>query len=271
MKREIIKKPLSWFKTVKNVRQDYGEAELLELGKSQLKRQLYPACARPDGTLIDGHRRHAAAELVGKPDLDVIIIDEDLTPSEITALQIVSATQCKKLTGHELYLGVYEILQCNPGKPLKEIAEMVSMDPSMVTRILAASKLDAKGMQAFADGKLTTSDVYLITQPDNEAERLALLEAKLSGSIGSRDAMRREVRARKLPAANSKKSEIKRFRATLPWSAVDITLSGQSLELNEVIKALTELLKLARNAKKQRLGVAEFEGSLRDQKDGEAA
>lgn len=269
-KREIVKKPRDWFQW-NNVRQTWDEDALLALGKSLLIKQIHPLIAKSDGTGVDGERRWRGGGLVGMTHFDTIVVDEDLKPSELRAIQIVSATQRKGLTGHELYLGIYEILQCNPGKPLKDIAEMVSMDPAMVTRILAASKLPPKGMQAFAEGKLTTSDVYLITQPDNDAEVLALLEAKLSGSIASREAMRREVRARKKPTANSKKSEIKRFRATLPWSAVDITLSGKSLELSEVIKALTELLKLARNAKKQRLGVAEFEGSLRDQKDGEAA
>lgn len=272
-KREVVKKPINWFK-FDNVRQKFEKNPLIELGKSLRRRQITPLLVKPDGTVIEGNRRALAAELEGLAELDCIIISEDLSPSELRAIQIVAATQREGLTGHELYLGVYEVLQCNPGKPLKEIAEMVSMDPASLTRTLAASKLDAKGMQAFAEGKLTTSDVYLITQADDEAERLALLEAKLNGSIRSREALKHEVKARKKPTAETDAKRVSRFKADI--SGVVVTLAGASLDTAALISVLTNLLKLAKDAKKKHLSLSTFEAQLRDEAEsktgkGEAA
>ena len=86
--RQLVSKPLTWFKTENQVREVKDDPELLALGQSLLERQLQPVIARTNGTLVAGHRRLRAAILVGKPTLDVIITDENLTDSQIRLIQL---------------------------------------------------------------------------------------------------------------------------------------------------------------------------------------
>ena len=65
---DSVTKPLSWFKEGKNCRKKpLDETKLRELGESMEKKngQLQDGLAEPDGTLISGYRRLAAAKLVG--------------------------------------------------------------------------------------------------------------------------------------------------------------------------------------------------------------
>jgi ParB-like chromosome segregation protein Spo0J len=70
-------KPTSWFKKARNIRRaPLDENKLRELGESMLRYgQLQDVVAESDGTLILGHRRLAAAKLVGIESLNVKILE----------------------------------------------------------------------------------------------------------------------------------------------------------------------------------------------------
>jgi ParB-like chromosome segregation protein Spo0J len=69
-------KPTSWFKESRNIRDRMDEGSLRELGASMLTYgQIQDVVAEADGTLIVGHRRLAAAKLVGIAALTVKIVE----------------------------------------------------------------------------------------------------------------------------------------------------------------------------------------------------
>jgi ParB-like chromosome segregation protein Spo0J len=70
-------RPLSWFRESKNVRIGLlDETKLRELGASMVRfGQLQDVIAEPDGKLIAGFRRLAAAKLVGIETLSVKIVE----------------------------------------------------------------------------------------------------------------------------------------------------------------------------------------------------
>jgi ParB-like chromosome segregation protein Spo0J len=70
-------KPTSWFRESRNARQaPLDENKLRELGASMVKYgQLQDVVAEPDGTLIVGHRRLAAAKLMGIESLTAKIVE----------------------------------------------------------------------------------------------------------------------------------------------------------------------------------------------------
>jgi ParB-like chromosome segregation protein Spo0J len=70
-------RPVSWFKPGANVRSEpLDDMKLRELGESmQQYGQLQDVVATNDGTLIIGHRRLAAAKLVGIENLTVKIVE----------------------------------------------------------------------------------------------------------------------------------------------------------------------------------------------------
>src|SRR5438552_1574554 len=91
MTRQIVRRRVSALKHVKNVRSDLGSEESLRrLGKSLRKHQQTPLLILADGTVIEGHRRLAAALLEGIEELDCIVIGEDIPPAEIEQIQLIS-------------------------------------------------------------------------------------------------------------------------------------------------------------------------------------
>src|SRR5260370_34120499 len=98
-------KPLLWFKPDPNQpRKSFDKDELMALGESLKKKQLVPVLARPDGTIIDGHRRLFGGEHVGVKQLEVIITDEPLTPAQIKESQLVTALHRADLKAYEQFL-----------------------------------------------------------------------------------------------------------------------------------------------------------------------
>lgn len=241
----VVPKPIPWFK-YDNVRKKFEHESLVELGKSLRKRQWHPVIARPDGTLIDGERRVRAAELEGLESLDTIIVDGELTQSEIRLAQATTAMHRADLTPGEKYDLCYELLQLRPDWKAKDLAEHLCIDPSMVTRIMAASNTIPAVRQALKDGKLSTTDVYAISKvPD--AEQPALLEAKLHGA--SRDALEERVKATRRKTTAPPESRVNSIR--IPLSGMCYTISGKALTFNDLVDGLFALAKEARKGRDQ--------------------
>ncbi len=170
-------KPIGWFKEEPQARQHYDEAELRLLGQSLKQRQLQPVLARPDGTIIAGHRRFRAAKLVGLESLQVIIVEGDLTPAQVRGIQLTENIHRADLTGYEKWLACKELLELNPGWQGKDLAEHLHLDPSSVTRLLSPSKCIPEAVEALKAGKITISDSYALSKLSHD-DQPSLLELK---------------------------------------------------------------------------------------------
>lgn len=112
---EVLKKPPAVLRPDPGQpRKQFPEAELRELGESMRVRQLQPVMARPDGTLIAGERRLRAAQLVGLPTIDVIVVDEPLSETQLRVLQLTENVHRADLSEGEKYRACAELLRLNP-------------------------------------------------------------------------------------------------------------------------------------------------------------
>lgn len=257
---QLTTKPLAFFKPdAKQPRQHYTEADDRQLGESMKAHgQLQPVGSKPDGTLLWGHRRLRAALLAGLKDLQVIITDRQLTDTEIRLIQLSENMHRSDLTAHEKWLACAELMCMNPKWQLKDLAEHLHLDPSMLTRLLSPSKCIEPAQAALRDGKIGISDCYAISKVP-EGEQAALLAMKLSGA--SRDAIEqagRTSRTRNVPAV-----KLSRVKCALS-SGVVIVASGEALSLDDLIEALGEAQKEARKAREQGLDAKTFQAVLRD-------
>lgn len=256
----LTTKPLAFFKPdAKQARKHYAEADDRQLGESMKAHgQLQPVGAKPDGTLLWGHRRLRAALLVGLKDLQVIITDRQLSDTEIRLIQLTENMHRVDLTGHEKWLACAELMCMNPRWQLKDLAEHLHLDPSMLTRLLSPSKCIEAAQDALRDGKIGISDCYAISKVP-ESEQAGLLAMKLSGA--TRDAIEhagRSNRARNAPAV-----KLSRVKCPLA-SGVLIVASGEGLSLDDLIEALAEAQKEARRAREQGLDAKTFQAVMRD-------
>ncbi|HZZ78900.1 MAG TPA: ParB/RepB/Spo0J family partition protein [Gemmataceae bacterium] len=252
-------KPVDFFKPdPTQPRKSFDEAELKMLGESLKKKQIVPVLAKPDGLLIDGHRRWMAAKLVGIATLDAIITDEPLSPAKVKEMQLVSALHRSDLKPIEQYEGARSWLLMNPGATVKELAERIDRDPSMLTRILSLSNCIQPVQAAAEEGKLGVSDWYAISKAP-EAEQAGLLAAKLGGA--SRDELERQCRKQSNGALQSVKLD--RFKIALAGGAT-VTLAGQELSLDGAIELLQDVVKAAKKARDESLDVKTFVRVMKD-------
>lgn len=257
---QLTTKPLTFFKPdAKQARQHYDEADDRRLGESMIAHgQLQPVGAKPDGTLLWGHRRLRAAILVGLKELSVILTDKPLTDTEIRLIQLTENMHRADLTGHEKWQACAELMCMNPHWQMKDLADHLNLDPSMVTRLLSPCKCMVAWQEALAAGKVGISDCYAASKLP-EREQAGLLAMKLSGA--SRDAI--EQAGRKSRNGKAAAVRVSRIRCPLSSGAV-VSISRVGISLDEAIEAAQEWVKEARKASEQGLDAKTFERVCRD-------
>jgi ParB family transcriptional regulator, chromosome partitioning protein len=242
----IATRPLSWFILASQVRKDYDQEELRRLAES-LKSigQIQPVGARPDGTVLWGHRRLLAARMIGLASLQVIITNRAMSDSEIRLVQLTENMHRADLSGYEKWLACAELMSMNPAWQMKELAQHLSIDPSMATRLLSPSRCSQPWQEALREGKVGISDCYAASKLNTLEEMAALLALKLSGA--SRDAI--EKAGRKSRNANAATPRLSRVKIAIKEAT--IVISGNDLGMFEVVELLSETLKEARKAADQ--------------------
>ncbi len=258
MPARLETKPLAWFKPDPDQpRKHFDEAALRSLGESLKVRQNDPVQAKPDGTLIDGERHWRAAGLAGLEKLDVIITDAALSETEINIVRLTSFFHRQDLNAYEQWQACEQLLSLNSGWLAKDLAEHLHIDRSMVTRLLSPSKCILAWQEALKERKVGITDVYAASKRP-ESEQVDLLAMKLSGA--SRDAIEKVGRNKRTATPPVKANKL---NCLLP-SGMQVMISGKSVSLDEVIDALSEVLKSARKAREDGLTAKSWTAAMKD-------
>jgi ParB family chromosome partitioning protein len=245
MTMQISMKPTAWLKAdPNNPRKSVDGQELDRLGDDLLARGvLVPLLVRPDGTIIDGWRRWLAAQRKGIKELPVIVTDTPET--EVPGIQLATVFHKSDLIAHEKWLACCGILRVHPGWQLKDLAEFLHLDASMLTRLLSPSRCIATWQDALKEGKVGISDCYAASKLP-ESEQAGLLALKLSGA--SRDQI--EKAGRKARQGNTPAVKLARVKVAMPQGAT-VVLTGKELGMADVVELLAETLKEARKVADQ--------------------
>jgi ParB family chromosome partitioning protein len=256
----ILHRPLDWFKTDEQELARHDDSEKIRLqGVDMLaKGQLQPVGATEDGRMIFGHGRWLAAKSAGIKTLEVKVFPASISDTEFKLIRASENLQRKELTGHRKWLLCAGLLSTNPTWQMKDLAERLGLDPSMVTRLVSPSKCIPAWQEALAAGKVGISDCYAASKLV-EVEQADLLRQKLAGA--SRDAI--EQAGRKKRATTTPSVTLKRVKIAMP-EGTTIVLTGAEMALDDVINALESALSAARRAHKDNLDVKTAEKVWRD-------
>ena len=239
-------------------RKTYDKAKIVRLGKSMLKHgQLQPIGITPDKEVIYGGCRLEAARMFGIEFLEATLFEKQLNLTDTLSIQVVENIHRSDLTGWEKWQAFLELMRLNPDWQLKDLAEHVCLDPSMVTRVMSPSKCIAAWQEALKAKKVGISDCYVASKLP-ESEQAELLAMKLSGA--SRDQIERQGRKQRngTPAVR-----VSRIVCPLPSGTV-VQVSGQKLSLDDMAAAIAELLKLAKRASSDGMCAKTFERMCQD-------
>jgi ParB family transcriptional regulator, chromosome partitioning protein len=244
---KIEHRPLDWFRTDARELARHDDPEKIRLqGEDMLANgQLQPVGATEDGRMIFGHGRYLAAKAAGIKTLEVKLFPATLSDTQFKLIRAAENLQRKELTGHQKWLLCAELMSGNPAWAMKDLAERLHLDPSMVTRLLSPSKCIQAWQEALAAGKVGISDCYAASKL-NETEQAELLRLKLSGA--SRDAI--EQAGRKARAAGTPTVRMSKVKIAMPQGA-SVVVSGPELSMSDLVELLSETLKEARKAAEQ--------------------
>lgn len=253
------KKPVTWFKTTKQVREYFDDDRELRLAESmKTDGQLQPVLARADGTLIAGERRLRAAIRAGISELLVTVFDDPLSETQVKVLQLTENLHRDDLKDCEKWHACKELLRLNPGWSNKDLAAHLKLSESTVTKYLSPSRCIRDVQAALESGDIGITAVYEISHAP-EDQQGELLRLKLSGT--SRDGLAQHIRKQRRDATPHVR--VKRISCPLV-SGVSIVLSGEELSLDDVIDALAEAHKEAKKARDQNFDVKTFGAVMRD-------
>jgi hypothetical protein len=242
-----------------------ADPDIRELGRSYLKRPLYPIIIRPDGTILDGNRRVAGALLEAGDDaeVDVCETDEEVTPSAIIEIQLESSLHHNGLSAYEQFCGFSEWLRLNPSAAIKDLAQRIHRNPSTLTRILSLSRCTPAVQEVAKRGDVGPSEWYAMAKEpaDRQAEMLA---AHQNGA--SRDALEAERRERRIGNTTADTVKATSIKITLP-NRVTVIVKGQAISLKGAVEALKTARDEADKARSQGLDIKTAQAVWRNKAD----
>lgn len=136
-----------------------------------------PIVVRPDGMIICGHRRHAAAEALGLEEVPIVV--RQASDDEIRAIRIVENMHRQDLTPIEESDAFVDLLAA--GMSAEEIAIRSSVSLATIRRRLKLQDLPEIARQALRAGKITTFAATAIANIPNAKMQEEALQIAAEG------------------------------------------------------------------------------------------
>jgi ParB-like chromosome segregation protein Spo0J len=216
--------------------------------------------------LIAGFRRYWAAKLVGMTDIEVKIYEGPLTESQIKVINLTENIHRKDLEASERYEALVEFQKLHPKLPMKDLAELLKLDPPHLCKLLAPSKCIPAWQEAFKAGRVTAADIYAASKATTAQAQHELLRLKLEEGA-TRDQLERSVRKARPKGTDPVSSST----VTIPLpSGIRVVVRGKRLTLAEVVECLSECVDAAKKGLKEKLSVKSWQAVLHDKAKGVA-
>jgi len=215
--------------------------------------------------LCDGGCRLEGARLVGLPELLALDLGKEPTRLELLMAQASIDLHRQHLPPIDR-ARLFTSLCQEQGCTAKNLAEMLHVSESSISRAVALLQLPDDLQQQVNDGTLDARRGYLLSQerdPDRQRELASQATAL------SREELARQVRQAKANGASAStarpatKPQLKRIVCPLA-SGVSISVSGADLSLDGFIESLAEAQKEAKKAREQSLDAKTFAAVMKD-------
>jgi hypothetical protein len=240
----IEHRPLDWFKPDERELARHDDPEEVRRLAEDMRAngQLQAVGATEDGRVIFGHGRLLAGPLAGFKTLEVKLWPASLPDTQFKLIRASENLKRKEYKGYQKWLLCADLMACNPTWEMKDLADAMHFDPSMLTRLLSPSKCIPAWQEALKAERVGISDCYAASKLPLD-EQAGLLQLKLSGA--SRDAI--EQAGRKSRNGKAETAKLTRVKIAMPQGAT-IVITGEALGMAGVVELLSETLKEARKA-----------------------
>jgi ParB family chromosome partitioning protein len=232
-------------------RKEFEAEGLRQLAESLKQRQLQPILVRWDAGLekyviVSGERRYRASQLAGRDAIDCMVVEGEITESDIRRTQLVENCLREDLKALERAHAFHDLMALNAWNA-RTLAESLHLHPSSITQALALLDQPEPVQELVAREALSARTAYEIAKLDDPGKQIALAKRVVSEGM-SRDQVARAVRqlkGRPVSHRKSKPSPRSASPTTLTYrlpSAAQVVLSINGKATAKELDALKQML-----------------------------
>jgi ParB family chromosome partitioning protein len=218
-------------------------------GSIKAKGILQPLRVRWDAALgkhiiLVGERRYRAAVAAGLAAVPCIFIEDELSAAEILEEQLVENLLREDLNPIEeahSFKRYMDLLGC----PAKDLAHLLKISPSKITRAISLLKLPDAVQEQLAEGTISPVTGYEISKAKDQSAQEEVAKRVVEKGLTADEAAN-AVRQRRGKAAGKKRGIEETFRLAKGLKVV--VSATRNLTRDDVIGALEEALGQARNS-----------------------
>lgn len=224
---------------------------------------LYPVRLSREGEKYapaDGFHRTLALMKMGRKTIPAIIESKPLSEGEKLQKGLIANSHRVENTPLEKAEGIARLMELT-GWNASTVAGKLGFSNATVSRLLALLQLPEPIRERVHAGEIPLSSAYELARVGDGEAQASLASQVASGRL-TRDALAGTVRSRRNAAEPPAQGGVSRVCCKLPLATV--TVSAESLDLEELISALEEVLAKARKARSQGLEVSTLAKIFRD-------
>jgi ParB family chromosome partitioning protein len=192
--------------------------------------------------ILVGERRYRAARMAGLASVPCIFVETELTEAEILEEQLVENLLREDLNAIEQaqsFKRYMELVGCHA----KDVAQLLKVAPSTVTRALSLLKLPEAVQEQIAEGGIPAKTGFEIAKLKDDTARKTVAEKVVKENLTAEDAAR-VVRKKKGGAVPKAKGTNETFRTA---NGVKIVVAApRKLSVEEMVQALLETVEQLR-------------------------
>jgi ParB/RepB/Spo0J family partition protein len=228
---------------------------------------LYPPRLTRDGEKYlpsDGYHRILAMMKLGYKSIPAIIEEKPLSEGEMIHKGLIANAHRVDNTPLEKAEGIARLMEVT-GWNASTVADKLGFSNATVSRLLALLQLPQPIREQVHRGEIPLSSAYNLARlHDGDAQ--ATLATQVASGAMTRDALAGTVKSQRKGRDDKGTSQAgtSRVCCKLP-SGSSVTVCGESLDLEEFITALEEVLAKARKARSQGIEVSTLAKMFRDQ------
>lgn len=212
-----------------------------------------------DIVLVDGERRLRACQRLGKTEIDIFLVEDQIDVTNVLARQLACNLQRSDLSVVERAEGIRALMD-QGSLTADQAARHLGLSPSTVSKTLAVLALPAELLGHARSGVIPQDAAYMLARLEDVGRQQELANEVVAGTL-TRDGLAQRIKGK--PRA-ARPSAVMRVTAALGGGR-SVTFAGAAITLDSVIDWTEQWLARARKAKGQGLTLETLLRTLRDQ------
>jgi ParB-like chromosome segregation protein Spo0J len=263
--KDIQMKPKQWLKAPRHSRRRLDDSKLRHLADNiEAIGLLNPIECLPCGEIISGYHRLLAVMLSDRiTEVPVRIVADPLDAKQLRVRRVSENLQRSDLTFFQKYEECQGFREDEPGIAAKEIAELLSVDPSTITRYLCLNDCIEEVREAARANLIIMKACYEISQATPERQKKLLAMALKRSAKDVAEERKRSHSDAEIGQSGTDSAKTSSLKIVLD-DGTTVTVRGKELTVERILDALSKASKEGKQAKERKLTAKTWRTAIRE-------